>query len=89
MPTIILSGNLRRFADFNGEVTIDAPTVGDSFDALYAQYPELKKVLVDGEGNVRRAHRVFLNDEIIETDGYGQDVDRRDTIVVITAVAGG
>lgn len=89
MPTIVLSGNLRRFADFNGEVTIDATTVADSFGQLYEKFPELQKVLVDGDGNPRRAHRVFLNDEILDADGYGQSVDARDTIVVITAVAGG
>lgn len=91
---IVLSGALVRFADYTKEIDIEADTVAEGVEALTTRYPNLKAVLLDGDGRVRRTHQLFLNGEQVERGDYPLGTAplqcaAQDTLFVLTAVAGG
>ena len=86
---VVLSGNLMRFASFEKEVEIEATTVGQAIDVLVDRYPDLKSVLLDGAGGIRKVHRLFLNGDVLDHGGRDQALEPRDELGVLTAIAGG
>ncbi len=48
MPRVVLTGNLRRFAEGQGELEIEAGTVRQLFDLLAERYPALRPHLDSG-----------------------------------------
>jgi molybdopterin converting factor small subunit len=88
--TVFLSGNLKRFADFESEVEIDATTIPAGLELLVERYPKLRPVVFDGEGAVRRVHRLYLNGEVLSHDEVlSQTVGAKDELGLLTALAGG
>lgn len=84
---LCLSGPIRRFVQFQDEFALDAATAREALTKLAAQYPQLRPVLFDESGGVRKVHRVFLNSAPLENlDGPLAPTDR---VEVITAIAGG
>ncbi len=86
-----ISGALLRFADYKKDHDVKGKTISACLVEMSDAYPELKPVLFDGEGNVRKVHQLFINGEqITAEDGldteYNQDDD---CLEVLTAVAGG
>lgn len=91
---VVLSGALLRFVDYTKEVDIGASTFADCIRALIARFPQLKPVLLDGDGGVRLTHQLFLNGEQMARehralDGAPVAVAEGDTLFILTAVAGG
>lgn len=92
----IFNGLMLRFVDFTKEVEIAAENFEVALQRLLERFPKLAPVLLDGEGNVRRTHQMFLNGESIERRYY-RDAQARselavqpgDSVYVLTAVAGG
>ncbi len=85
----ILSGNLLRFSDFRKEISIPAPTLGEGLQQLTRQHPQLRPVLVDGEGQLRGVLRVFLNGQQLEPVLLEHALGEGDEITLLTAIAGG
>jgi molybdopterin converting factor small subunit len=83
------SGVLLRFVDYRKERDLDVGTVREALDQLADQHPDLRRVLFDGDGNVRRTHHVYLNGERLGADDLGRQVSERDEVDILTAVAGG
>ncbi|HEX2735341.1 MAG TPA: MoaD/ThiS family protein [Polyangiaceae bacterium] len=85
------SGTLLRAVDYEREIELDAPTLGVAFDQLLQRFPQLRTPLLDDGGAVRSIHRLFLNREQLEpdTDLAAMNIGARDTLDVITALAGG
>jgi hypothetical protein len=91
---VVLSGALLRFADYAKEVDIPAPTFAECVNQLTVKYPQLKPVLLDGDGGVRLTHQLFLNGEQLTREQRALDaapvpVADSDTLFILTAVAGG
>ncbi len=82
-----LSGNLMRFANFQREVEVRAGTVQEGLEVLLAQHPSLREILLDGAGQVRGVHKLFLDGEPL--DSLAQAVSDRTEVAVVTAIAGG
>jgi len=70
------------------EVT-DATTVEAAIHRLTSTYPSLKPVLYDTQGNVRAAHRLFLNGAQLRSSGMDMQVDSNACLEIVTAIAGG
>ena len=84
---ICLSGPIKRFVRFQDEFTYQASTVREGLLKLTAEYPQLKPVLFDEAGSVRKVHRVFINSmPLADLDHAVIETDR---VEVITAIAGG
>jgi len=64
-----------------------------AFDALYdavEQYPKLKFHIMDGDGNLRRHVRVFVNEVLInESEGLDTRIADDDVIQLLVSAAGG
>jgi sulfur-carrier protein len=91
---IVLSGALVRFSDYTKEVDVEAATIAEGIELLTARYPDLKAVLLDGDGRVRRTHQLFLNGEQVERGEFPLGTApvscaAADRLYVLTAVAGG
>jgi len=86
---IALSGNLRRFTSFEGEVQLEATTIAEALDTLVERFPDLKPVLYDASGKPRSVHRLFLNGEILEVGDTDRNLEPTDELGILTAIAGG
>jgi len=86
---IVLSGNLRRYTDFEGEVKLDAASIGEALDGLVAHFPDLKPVVYDAEGTLRSVHRLYLNGDVLEGDQSARKLNPNDELGILTAIAGG
>ena len=89
--TLRFSGTLLRHVDYEREIELDVVTLRDALDTVVERHPSIRASLLDGEGNLRAVHRVFLNSEPM---GRGADlsavaVARADVVDVVTALAGG
>ena len=86
---IVLSGNLRRYTDFEGEVEVTASSVLEALNALVQRHPDLQPVLFEGNGQVRSVHRLYLNGDVLEIDEIDHTLDADDELGILTAIAGG
>jgi molybdopterin synthase sulfur carrier subunit len=84
-----LSGPIRRFVRFQDDFTLDGPTIRDALQQLTTEYPQLKPVLFDGDGSVRKVHRVFVNSQPIDDGGLDKNMTATDRVEILTAIAGG
>ncbi len=84
---IQLSGNLLRFSGFQHRFELTATTVNEGIERLIALCPDLKNVLLDGDGQLRQVHLVALNGAKI--DDINEAVNDDDELLIATAIAGG
>ena len=85
----VLSGNLLRFSGFQKEIPIAAPTVAAGLAELVGSMPGLRPVLLDGAGNLRKVHRLFVNRDQLAGDQLARPVGAGDEVMILTAIAGG
>ncbi|MEE8569276.1 MAG: MoaD/ThiS family protein [Anaerolineales bacterium] len=86
---IVLSGNLRRYTSFEGEVELEATTITNALDALVERFPDLKPVLYDADGKTRSVHRLYLNGDVLDVGDIDHDLGPTDELGILTAIAGG
>jgi molybdopterin synthase sulfur carrier subunit len=84
-----LTGNLRRYVDFDFEIALEAGSVLEALRRLGERYPDAKEVLFDAEGRVRSVHRVTLNGAVLGADELERAAGPADEVVVLTPIAGG
>ena len=88
--TVKLPTQLRASAGGASKVEVDGDTVGAALEALYAQHPDLKDSLSDGDGGLRRFVNVYVDGEDIRfTDGLDTPVADGREVQILPAVAGG
>ena len=81
---------LRAAAGGEGELELEAGTVGQVLDALFDRHGELRDRLSDGDGGLRRFVNVYVDGEDIRfTDGLATAVADGQEVQVLPAVAGG
>jgi sulfur-carrier protein len=87
---IVLSGNLKRFADFEAEVVLDADTISAALGQLVERHPRLRPVIYDDAGSVRGVHRLYLNGEVLtQSEMATRALGPNDELGILTALAGG
>lgn len=86
---IVLSGNLRRYTGFDGEVELESGSIGDALTQLIGIYPDLEPIVFDGEKNLRSVHRLYLNGDVLDTVDPAQTLQSNDELGILTAIAGG
>ena len=86
---IVLSGNLRRYTDFEGEFELDASSITEALSALVSKYSDLAPIIYDGKGKLRSVHRLYLNGDVLEVDDVDQALKPEDELGILTAIAGG
>jgi molybdopterin synthase sulfur carrier subunit len=91
MPvTIKLPTQLRAAAGGAATVAVEGETVGAALEALYAEHPDLRDSLSDGDGGLRRFVNVYVDGEDVRFgDGLGTLVKDGGELQILPAVAGG
>lgn len=88
--TVRIPTALRRVTQGQGEVTVEASTIGELIDALDREFPGMKDRLVDENGEIRKFVNFFVNDEDIRfLQGKDTPIKDGDTVAIIPAIAGG
>lgn len=88
--TVRIPTALRRVTQGQGEVTVEASTIGELIDALEREFPGMKDRLVDENGEIRKFVNFFVNDEDIRfLQGKDTPIKDGDTVAIIPAIAGG
>jgi adenylyltransferase/sulfurtransferase len=87
---ILIPTALRNFAEGSDSVSVDAATVDAALGALIEKYPNLKKHLYNGEGQLRHFVNIYVNDEDIRYQQKGETpVKDGDTVSIVPSIAGG
>ncbi len=87
--TFEFNGMLLRAADNQRAVPIAATTLSDALSELTSKFPQMKRILLDNSGQLRQAHRVCLNNEIIARPDSAMPLSENDRVEFFTAIAGG
>lgn len=83
------SGILLHSADNQRSVSIPAATLNNALAELTSRFPQIRRVLLDNAGQLRQAHRVILNGELIPRPDNAMPLSAEDRIAFFTAIAGG
>ncbi len=87
---VLLPTALRYLADSQSEVQLPGASVREVLGALVGAYPELRRHLYNGEGELRNFVNVYVNDEDVR---YLQEektpVESGDILSVVPSIAGG
>jgi molybdopterin converting factor small subunit len=90
MATIIIPTPLRKFTNNTARLNINAENVKGVMDELTVNFPDLKKHLLDEQGNIRSFVNVFVGDEDIRNLQQDQTPITQETVVsIVPAIAGG
>jgi molybdopterin synthase sulfur carrier subunit len=83
------SGALLRFVNYERSVQIDAEDLKSALRGLEQRHPSVQNLLCDSEGRIRRAYRVFVNDEQLPEPSDMVPLAQSDRVEILTAIAGG
>ncbi|MDN5858376.1 MAG: MoaD/ThiS family protein [Pseudonocardia sp.] len=84
-----VSGNLRRYVDFDFDIELDARSVRDALFQLSVRYPAIEPVLLDGAGGIRSIHRIVLNGSLLGADELNRPATAHDEVIILTPITGG
>jgi len=88
--TILIPTALRQFTDGQGELTIEANSVGKALEQLTAAFPALSKHLYNDKKEVRSFINVFVNEENMRhKSGLDTPLANGDSIMIVPSIAGG
>lgn len=90
MPRIKIPTPLRRFADDESQIEVDASTVGEALERLTQRHDALRTHLYDDNGTLRNFVNVYVNKEDVRTlQSEKTPVQKDDEIVIVPSIAGG
>ena len=88
---IFIPTPLRTYAGGKDSIDVNSATIAGGLDDLTRTYPELRKHLFTGEGNLRTFVNLYLNDEDVRylPAKESTPVTSTDTLSIIPSIAGG
>ena len=86
---IQISSVFARYADNQTVLTVKGNTVGECIDDLTSQYPELKNVFLDDQGNLLRSYDVYINGKSAYPDEMTKPVKDCDKLHIVPVIYGG
>jgi molybdopterin converting factor small subunit len=90
MATVVIPTPLRKFTNQTAKLQVSANTIGEVIDTLIRDFPDLKKHLLDDQGNLRSFVNIFAGDEDIRDLQQEKTAVQEATIVsIVPAIAGG
>ena len=88
--TVRIPTALRKLAEGNETLDVEASTVGEAINAIRDQHPSLANQLINDDGDVRRFVNLFANDEDIRfMDDLDTALEDGDELSIVPAIAGG
>lgn len=90
MATVIIPTPLRKFTGNTARVNVNAAQVSGAVAQLVTEFPDLKKHLLDEQGNIRRFVNVFVGaDDIRDLQQENTSLDADTVVSIVPAIAGG
>ena len=90
MAKLLIPTPLRKFTENQASLEVEADNVEASIKELAERFPEVKRHILDQDGNIRTFVRLFVGDEDINAlDGPATAVEAGSVISIIPAIAGG
>ena len=90
MATIIIPTPLRKFTNNTARLNIEANTIAQTVNELTLNFPDLKKHLLDDNGNIRSFVNIFVGNDDIRSLQQGETVVESDSVIsIVPAIAGG
>ena len=90
MATVIIPTPLRKFTNQTARLQVEAGTVGEIIDRITLDFPELKKHLLDPQGDLRSFVNIFAGDEDIrDLQKEKTPVNKSTVVSIVPAIAGG
>jgi molybdopterin converting factor small subunit len=90
MATVIIPTPLRKFTNQTAKVQIEAGTIAEVINRITLDFPELKKHLLDQQGDIRSFVNIFAGDEDIrDLQKEKTPVNQSTVISIVPAIAGG
>jgi molybdopterin converting factor small subunit len=87
--TIEISSIFAPYTDNNLKIAVQGKTVGECIQDLVGQFPKLKKILLDKDGNLMRSYDVFINGESAYPMEMKKPVRDGDKLNIIFLIHGG
>lgn len=90
MATVIIPTPLRKFTNNTARLQVAAVNIQQTVDELTLNFPDLKKHLLDEQGQIRSFVNIFVgNDDIRDLQQEKTAVQPDTVISIIPAIAGG
>ena len=90
MPIIRIPTPLRFYTNGQSEIPTSGKTVAEVLDQLFSEHGELKKHMVDENGQLRRFVNLFVNEENIrDLNGLDTELKDADRLMIVPSIAGG
>lgn len=90
MSQIRIPTPLRPYTEGQGEVRVQAETVGAALEALTSQFPALIPHLYNDGGELRPYVNLFVNDQDVRSlKGEQTLISGSDTLMILPSIAGG
>ena len=86
---IKISSVFARYANNQTVLTVSGKTVGECLDDLVNQYPDLKNVFLDNEGNLLHSYDVYINGKSAYPNEMIKPVKEGDQLYVMPVIYGG
>jgi sulfur-carrier protein len=86
---IELSSILSIYTDNNLNIKAEGKTVRECLDDLVRQYPKLKRMLLDKDGNLMHAYDFYINGESVYPKGMKQPLKDGDKLNIVFLIHGG
>ena len=89
MARVVFTRNLQRHVECP-PVTVDAGTVADALNLVFAEIPQLRGYVVDEQGSLRKHMVIFVDGEqIADRRGLTDAVPLDGEVYVMQALSGG
>ena len=90
MATVIIPTPLRKFTNNTAKLNVKANNIQETVDELTLNFPDLKKHLLDEQGQIRSYVNIFVGDEDIRDLQQQQTPIKENTVIsIVPAIAGG
>ena len=90
MATVIIPTPLRKFTNNTARLDIKANNIEETVNELTLNFPDLKKHLLDDQGQIRSFVNIFVgNDDIRNLQKEKTSVKADSVISIVPAIAGG
>ena len=84
-----ISSIFARYANNQTKLKAEGKTVGEILHDLGRQYPELKKLILDKNGNLDQSFDVFINGESAYPHTMTRQVKEGDKLNIVMLIHGG
>ena len=90
MATVIIPTPLRKFTNNTSRLEVKAENIQQTVDELTLNFPDLKKHLLDEQGQIRSFVNIFVGNDDIRNLQQEKTAVRTDTVIsIVPAIAGG